>query len=394
MEPTRSSRITSIDILRGFVMIIMALDHTRDYFHQSAMTADPLNPATTTPLIYFTRWITHFCAPTFVFLSGISAYLSSLKKSRNEASLFMIKRGLWLILVEITLITFGLTFNPFFNTIILQVIWAIGCSMILLGIFSRISNAAVLITGIILFFGHNILDLVTLPASGATGDALNILLRSSGTFIPLNSNHFLADFYAILPWTGVMMIGYSIGQWFRKDFPAATRKRLLLTSGSFLIVLFILLRATNIYGNPLPFKSGNGFTYNLLAFLNTSKYPPSLQYLSMTLGPACILLALLENVHTRFSKIISVYGSVPFFYYILHFYLIHTILVIVFFATGHTTSQIVDPNLPFNFRPPTFGYGLPTVYAIWLSVVIALYFPCRWFSEYKKTHSQWWLKYV
>jgi uncharacterized membrane protein len=392
MELVRTNRITSIDILRGLVMIIMALDHTRDYFHQSAMIADPLDPATTTPALYFTRWITHFCAPVFVFLSGVSAYLSSLRKSRNEASLFMIKRGLWLVLIEITLVTFGLTFNPEFNTIILQVIWAIGCSMILLGIFSRISNTAVLITGIILFFGHNILDLVTLPSTG--GNALTFLLRSRGTFIPVDNGQSIVVFYAVLPWTGAMMIGYSIGHWFKKDFPAEKRKKLLLISGFSLIALFVILRATNIYGNPTPFISGDGFTYNLFAFLNTSKYPPSLQYLSMTLGPACILLALMENTHTRFSKIISVYGSVPFFYYILHFYLIHGLLVIVFFATGHTNSQIVDPNLPFFFRPPTFGYGLLTVYAIWLSVIIILYFPCRWFSQYKKTHNQWWLRYV
>jgi uncharacterized membrane protein len=394
MEAVRTNRITSIDILRGLVMIIMALDHTRDFFHQTAMTADPLDPSTTTPALYFTRWITHFCAPVFVFLSGVSAYLSSLKKSKTEASLFLIKRGLWLMLVEVTLVTFGITFNPFFNVLILQVIWAIGCSMVLLGIFSRISAQVVLITGILLFFGHNILDLVTLPATGAAGNAWTILFRASGAIIPLGENHFLGDFYAILPWTGVMMMGYSIGHWFKKDFPAAKRKKFLLTSGSLLITLFILLRLTNVYGNPTAFKSGDGFIYNLLAFLNTNKYPPSLQYLSMTLGPACILLAVLENVHAKWSKVVSVYGSVPFFYYIFHFYLLHIILVIVFFASGHTSSEIVDPRLPFLFRPRQFGYGLGIVYTIWLSVVILLYFPCRWFSKYKKTHDQWWLRYL
>jgi uncharacterized membrane protein len=395
MEQARTTtyRITSIDILRGIVMIIMAIDHTRDFFHESAMTADPLNPATTTAPLYFTRWITHFCAPIFVFLSGISAYLSAQRKSKAEASLFMIKRGLWLILVEVTIVTFGITFDPTFGFIVLQVIWAIGCSMVLLGIVSRFSNTAVLVVGIILFFGHNILDSVSLPATGTAGNLWTVFFRAFFGIIPIDETHVVGVFYAILPWTGAMMMGYSIGRWYKKDFPAESRKKLLLVSGISLIVLFVVLRATNIYGNPLPFKSGDGFMYNLFAFLNTSKYPPSLQYLSMTLGPGCIFLALLENVQTRFSRFVSVYGSVPFFYYILHFYLIHTLLVIIFFATGHTNSEITA-NPPFFFRPATFGYNLWIMYGIWLFVVLALYFPCRWFSRYKKTHRQWWLSYV
>jgi hypothetical protein len=167
-----------------------------------------------------------------------------------------------------------------------------------------------------------------------------------------------------------------------------------LITGLALIILFIFLRATNLYGEPAVFKSGNGFVVDLLNFLNTTKYPPSLQYLSMTLGPSCIMLALLENVRAKWTKIVSVYGSVPFFYYILHFYLLHSLLLMVFFATGHTTGQIVDPKLPFYFRPLQFGFNLWVVYAIWLSVVVILYFPCRWFSQYKRTHRQWWLSYV
>lgn len=390
---TERYRIAAIDILRGIVMIIMALDHTRDFFHSTAVTANPLDPATTTPALYFTRWITHFCAPVFVFLSGVSAYLSSRKKTPGRASLFLVKRGAWLILVEITLVTLGLTFNPLFNTIILQVIWAIGFSMILLGLLSRLSPRVVLITGLVLFFGHNILDHLALPATGTAGALWSIFFRNP-VFIPLGSNYFIADFYAILPWTGAMLLGYSIGYWFNKDFPAAKRKKLLAMTGAALTVLFILLRFINVYGNPFPWVKGDGFVYNLLAFLNTSKYPPSLQYLCMTLGPACLLLAVLENVKARRMEIIAVYGRVPFFYYILHFYILHTLLVIVFFASGRTAAEIVNPQVPFFFRPATFGFGLPVVYAIWLGVVILLYFPCRWFSRYKQTHHQWWLSYV
>lgn len=394
MQPIRSYRINSIDILRGIVMIIMALDHTRDYFHETSLTADPLDPATTTGWLFFTRWITHFCAPTFVFLSGISAWLSSMKKSRNDASLFLVKRGLWLVVVEITLVTFGITFNPDFNFIILQVIWVIGWSMVFLGIISRVSSRLVLVLGLILFFGHNLLDYVVLPESGAASVAMNLFFRASWSLIPLDSSHALIDVYAILPWAGVMFLGYGTGRWFHKDFPAARRRKLLLYSGTGLILLFIFLRVTNLYGNPADYVPGDGFSYNLFAFLNTSKYPPSLQYLSMTLGPACILLAFLENVNARWTSVVSIYGKVPFFYYIIHFYLIHLLTLIVFFASGYTTAEISDPNVPFLFRPVQFGFGLWTVYAIWISVVLLLYLPCRWFSQYKKRNFNWWLSYV
>lgn len=366
-------------------MIIMALDHTRDFFHITAMTADPLDINATVPWLYFTRWITHFCAPVFVFLSGISAYLSSKKKTPAEAALFLIKRGLWLIVVEVVLITLALTFNPFYNIIILQVIWAIGCSMIILAMLSRISFKLVLTVGLLLFFGHNITDKISLPPS----ITLQILLTAFGTFIPLDRTHFILDLYAILPWTGIMLLGYCTGYFYQQGmFTPEKRQRLLLLAGTSLILLFIILRITNVYGDPILFTKG------LLSFLNTSKYPPSLQYCCMTLGPALILLPVLENAKGKWIKIISTYGSVPFFYYVLHFYLLHSLLVVAFFASGYHASQIADPNIPFLFRPAAFGYSLPVVYLIWLTVVVILYFPCRWFIRYKQQHHFWWLKYV
>ena len=396
MELTQTKyRITSIDILRGAVMIIMALDHTRDFFHQPAQIHDPLDLTITTPAIFLTRWITHFCAPIFVFLSGVSAYLSSQRKTKNEAGMFLIKRGLWLVLIEILIVTLGITFNLHYNFIIFQVIWAIGCSMIFLGILVRISYKAVLFTGLILFFGHNIFDLVTLPGTGAGRTILDLFFTATGSMIPLNADHSIFDLYAILPWTGAMLLGYSMGLWFKKDFSPAKRKQLLLLTGVSLISLFVILRFLGVYGNPVPWKKQDSFLYNLLAFVDTNKYPPSLLYFCMTLGPACIFLSVMENVKTRWSNIVSTYGRVPFFYYVLHFYILHTVLVIVFFATGHTSSEIIDPqNSLIYFRPLTFGYGLPVVYGIWLGVVILLYLPCKWFSNYKKTHSQWWLSYL
>ncbi|MEO5890839.1 MAG: heparan-alpha-glucosaminide N-acetyltransferase domain-containing protein [Ferruginibacter sp.] len=389
MEKSITYRVTSIDILRGIVMLVMAIDHTRDFFHATAMTADPLDLATTTVPLYFTRWITHFCAPIFVFLSGTSAYLASKKKSPAEASSFLIKRGIWLVLIEMVVITLGITFNPLYSFLIWQVIWAIGWSMILLGLLVRFPFYTVLVTGIILFFGHDLFDNIPLPAGGFSGNLIKILFTARGTVLPISNSHFIGVFYAILPWTGAMLLGYSAGYWFRKEYPAVKRRQLLFTTGISMIILFIGLRFFNLYGEPVPWDK-----VHFLSFLNTSKYPPSLLYLCMTIGPALVALSLLENVHAKWSSIVSVYGRVPFFYYVLHFYLLHILLVIIFFATGHNSSQIVDPRLPFLFRPTNFGFGLKIMYAIWFFVVAFLYLPCRWFNKYKMTHSQWWLKYL
>ncbi|TCD10414.1 DUF1624 domain-containing protein [Pedobacter frigidisoli] len=387
-----SKRILSIDILRGLVMIIMALDHTRDFFHIGAMTGDPLDPETTTGVLFFTRWITHFCAPTFVFLSGLSAYLSAQSKTRAAASAFLLKRGLWLVAVEIIIISLGLTFNPFYNLIILQVIWAIGCSMIFLALASRISYKTVLVTGLILVFGHNVFNLLHIPTDATTGMLLKVFFTSFGTVIPLPNNHLIGVFYAILPWTGVMFVGYGVGAWYNKNYDREKRRRNLLIVGSLTVFLFLFLRFINIYGDPVPRKEHYDFFKNLLTFFNVSKYPPSLQYISMTLGPAMLFLAFTENINNWFTRISSVYGAVPFFYYVIHFYLLHTILVVVFIATGYTSNQIVQ--IPFWFRPTDFGFNLTIVYLIWLAVVASLYLPCRWFKKYKETHKQWWLSYV
>jgi uncharacterized membrane protein len=384
-----TSRIASIDILRGIVMIIMALDHTRDFFHNTAMTADPLDVDTTTPWLFFTRWITHYCAPTFVFLSGMSAYLSSQRKTPAEASAFLLKRGLWLIIAELVIVTLGLTFNPLYNVFILQVIWAIGLSMVILGLLMRTSFKVILVTGLILFFGHNILDYFNLP-----GNLWKLFFTSFGTVIPIGGNRFIFAFYAVLPWTSAMLLGYCAGYYFKNNIPAETRRRFLLMTGSAAILLFFVLRAINRYGNPTPWEAQkNGFD-TLLEFIDVSKYPPSLDFHCMTLGPALLALAALEKVKGRWQEIVKVYGSVPFFYYVLHFYLLHFLLVAAFFLSGYTTKDIVDPNIPFLFRPADFGYPLAVVYLLWIAVVAVLYKPCKWFWQYRKTHSQWWLKYI
>jgi len=191
-----------------------------------------------------------------------------------------------------------------------------------------------------------------------------------------------------------MLLGYAFGTIYRPYYKAKRRKMVILFSGLIVTVLFILLRYINMYGDPAPWSVQNDGIYTLLSFLNTTKYPPSLMYLCMTLGPALIFLSFTETAQNRLAKILMVYGRVPFFYYVLHFFIIHTLLVIIFYASGYEAKNIVDPNVPFNFRPLHFGFDLGTVYFIWFCVVASLYFPCKWFNKYKATHNKWWLSYV
>ncbi|MDB5029994.1 heparan-alpha-glucosaminide N-acetyltransferase domain-containing protein [Mucilaginibacter sp.] len=395
ISATTKHRIESIDILRGLVMLIMAIDHVRDVFHLGQ--PEPTNLAITTPILFFTRWITHFCAPTFVFLSGMSAYLAGMRRTRNELSVFLIKRGLWLIVVEVVFITFAITLNPLYNVLILQVIWAIGGSMVLLGLLVRLKTPLTVIgiIGAIIFFGHNILDIVNPgPITATIGWKLFLSAAGFNGFVQIGSNHYVLIAYALLPWTGVMLLGYVFGSLYKSSVSAVKRRKTLLYSGLGLLALFLIFRAFNIYGDPSPWSVQKTTALSIISFLNTTKYPCSLLYLSMTIGPSLVLLASIETVKNRFTSIIIVYGNVPFFYYVCHWYLIQTIHVIVFFAKGYSTSQIVNPKIPFLFSPAGFGFNLLGVYLIWLVVIVILYLPCRWFSKYKKTHQQWWLSYI
>ncbi|UKT62980.1 DUF1624 domain-containing protein [Pedobacter mucosus] len=390
-----NKRILSIDILRGLIMVIMALDHTRDFFHLGGMGSNPTNPETTTIFLFFTRWITHFCAPTFLFLSGISAYLSAQNKDKKQASNFLIKRGFWLVIFEIVFISFALTFNPTYDLVFLTVIWAIGWSMILLGIFSKISHRLVLVIGLILIFGHDLTNYFILPSSDTfKGGLIAVLLTTRGLAIPISPSHIFIFSYAVLPWAGVMFIGFAVGKWYNPSFDSNIRRRNLLYSGIFLLFLFAVLRYFGWYGNPTPRKDYGDLLKNVFSFLDLSKYPPSLQFFGMTLGVSMIFLSVIENVQNRFTKILMVFGKVPFFYYVMHLYLLHLIVIIVFFMSGFGIDDIKTANSPFLFVPPTFGFSLPVVYLFWLFVVVILYKPCIWFHNYKISHSNWWLKYL
>ncbi len=400
---TGRSRIDSIDILRGLVMVIMALDHVRDFFHKAVVEGSgdvatgPTDLDHTTPALFFTRWITHFCAPIFVFLAGSSAYLLSLKKSKRELSAFLIKRGLWLLIVEVVIITLGWTFNPFYNFIILQVIWAIGMSLILLGLLVYLPFNAIFIIGLIIVFGHNLLDYPAVSEGVKGGWIPDLLYFTKFSIYNIDNSHLVLIVYAFLPWTGVMMLGYCFGKLFGPEMDPVRRKKILVLMGAGLLLLFVLLRSINLYGDPIPWSShprGSAFTF--LSFININKYPPSLDFLSVTIGGGILVLALLEGTRNAVTNFFRIYGRVPMFYYILHFYLIHLLVVIGFFLQGFTTNQIVSPDMPFLFRPGTFGYPLGTVYLIWTLVVLLLYPLCRKYDRYKTANSnkKWWLSYL
>jgi uncharacterized membrane protein len=389
-----SKRIESIDLLRGLVMIIMALDHCRDLIHKEAFTGDPLNLATTTTFLYFTRWITHFCAPVFVFLAGTSAWLQSRHKTKKELSRFLITRGLWLILLEITVISFGITFDIHFGIFILQTIWSIGISMIILGLVIWLPFKLILPVGLLIVFGHNFIDFAEVGRQGNVPLWWHFLHLPG--VLPLWDNHMLGIFYPFLPWAGLMMLGYCCGKIFTDTEPER-RNKILLWMGIGALVFFVALRATNIYGDPGQWTRQKTGLLSFLSFMNVQKYPPSLLYICATIGPALIFMAIIKNTGGWLAKIISVYGRVPFFYYILHFYLLHIISVILYLSRGHSMAAGVKglPGLPFKFAVPGEGYSLWVVYAIWLATVIALYPLCRWYDKYKSNHKEkWWLGYL
>lgn len=390
-------RIESIDILRGIVMVIMALDHVRDFFHIAANVDNPLNLATTTPILYFTRWVTHFCAPVFVFLSGTSIYLQSLRKTKKELSAFLIKRGLWLIFVEFILISFALSFNPYYNLIFLQVIWAIGISMVILGLLVHLPFNFILILGLIIVFGHNLLDIPESAPGFKAGFWWDLLHSSRFTVYPYVQNHAVLIAYPFLPWTGLMILGYCTGTFFNLKFSPEQRRKTLRIIGIGLILLFVFVRFTNIYGDPVDWSSQKNSLYTGLSFFNLHKYPPSLLYLCITIGPALLFLAFIEKFQNGFTNAIGIYGRVAFFYYVIHFYLIHLLSAIAFLARGHSFQDATNTGnlFPFYFLAPGEGYSLAIVYGVWAAVVIALYPLCKWYDLYKTNHKEkWWLSYL
>lgn len=381
----QNSRVQAVDILRGIVMVIMALDHTRDFF--SNFTHSPTDLEYTTVGMFFTRWITHFCAPVFIFLAGTSAYLSLAKKNdKNAASLFLLKRGIWLIILEVTIVRFGWMFNLDYGHVVMQVIWAIGWSMVFLAVLIYLPFYAILSIGLLMIFGHNALDGLHAVDMGSGGVIWNVLhdpdVVKSG-----DSNFYV--FYSLIPWIGVMATGYCFGRLLQQP----NRNKLLYTVGISTIILFIVLRATNVYGDPNAWAVQDSWEKTLLSFLNCNKYPPSLLYLCMTLGPAILLMPLLDKMNNAVGRFFKVFGAVPMFYYILHIYLIHGMALALGLMLGLPSAYFTESGMMFTGRPG-WGYELPGVYLAWVIAVLLLYFPSRWFMKVKQQHKKWWLSYI
>lgn len=383
-------RIQSIDLLRGLVMILMALDHTRDFFHITANTDDPLNPNTTTPLLYATRWVTHFCAPVFVFLSGISIYLQSQRKTKAQLSSFLLKRGIWLIVFEILLNTLFWTFDPFYSIVALQVIWAIGFSMIVLSVLIYLPMPVILSIGLAIVLGHNLLDYPE-AAPGFQSNVWWDLLHHGGfNYHPITNTRGLIVAYPVLPWIGIMTMGYCAGTWFKMNTSSQQRRKYLLLTGAGMILLFVALRFINHYGDPQPWIGAETVLQSFYSFMNVQKYPPSLMYTCITLGPALLFLAAVEKIRAGRNNPLMVFGSTAFFYYLLHVLLIHLLATIAFFIHGHTMADAIElkQQALFYFVVPGEGFGLAGTYAVWVLVLVLLYPLCRAYGKYKAAHPE------
>jgi uncharacterized membrane protein len=396
MKSIKSTRIESIDILRGLVMIIMALDHARDYTNTGYMFADPTNLETTTPILFFTRWITHFCAPVFVFLAGTSAFLyGNTQKSKKRLAKFLFTRGLWLVFIELTVVNFSWTFDISLSVHIFQVIWAIGICMMLLAALIYLPKKILLGLGILIIVGHNMLDGIT--QEGASPLSLLWYYIHQHNFLVINDGQgMLAIAYPILPWLGIMILGYCFGYFYKRDFDAKIRKKWLLKLGVGALLLFFVLRFINVYGDLKPWTSQDNVTTTILSFFSTTKYPPSLIYTLMTLGPALLFLYAIESVKNKITDKLIVFGRVPFFFYILHLYLIHLIGMLGLVILGENWKELVlsvdrfKSGYLFNI-----GFDLWVTYCVWFVVIILLYPICSAYMQYKANNKdKWWLSYL
>lgn len=391
MIANTTPRIQSIDLLKGLVMVIMALDHTRDYFHFSAFFFDPTNPTQSTLPIFFTRFITHFCAPAFSFLAGLSAFMIGKRKPINELSGFLINRGLWLVFVEIIIINFGWKFDIKFTHISLATIWSLGISMIVLAGLIHFPKKIVLAFSILLIFGHNLLDNIHFE-----GNFLWAMLHEVQRF-EFAKGHIVVFVYNLLPWVAVMSLGYCFGLLYEPNFDAQKRKKILNGLGIGSLVLFFILIAFNTYGDPVKWINYDDTSKTVMSIFSVSKYPPSLLYLLITLSGTFLFLANAENLKGKVVNFFCVFGRVPFFYYIIHIYLIHIIAVFIAQFTGYGWQTMVSmPKFVTQIEAlKCFGFNLITVYGIWIMVILLLYPVCKKFDNYKQAHKEkWWLSYL
>ncbi len=383
---TKRVRVESIDVVRGVIMIVMALDHVRDFFGNSGF--NPTDPASTTIPLFFTRWITHFCAPVFFLLTGTGAYLSLAKKSKPALSKFLFTRGLWLIFLELTVTRcLGWQFNFDYHVTMLLVLWALGWAMITLSALVYLPAWAVGLFGVVMIATHNLLDSVRSSSTVWT------LLHSPGFVVNLPGRIVFVT-YVLIPWVGVTAAGFALGQIYR--WPSRIRRRFLLALGLGLTASFLVLRGINIYGDPNPWSAQKSAAFTMLSFLNTTKYAPSLLYLLMTLGPALVFLWAVDAGTPGWLRPPLVIGKVPMFYYLLHIPLIHLLAIAACYARyGQIHWMFESINLgqfPIT-KPIGWGYSLPVIYLVWFSVVLMLYPLCRWFAGLKQRRNHAWLSY-
>lgn len=385
------ARLESVDVVRGIVIVLMALDHTRDFFGDLA--ADPTALAATTPALFFTRWITHFCAPAFFLLTGTGACLALGKMSKRELTRYLITRGIWLIFLELVVMRFALQFNIDYQVTIVTVLWALGWAMIALAGLIWLPIPAIAAIGIAMVAGHNLLDGIPPSRFGALAPLWTILhapgiLFDNGRFLVVIS-------YVLIPWIGVTALGFCLGRLFQGD--AGRRKALLLWMGIGLTAAFAILRLADIYGDPAPWSPQGSLLWTLMAFLNATKYPPSLLFLLMTLGPVLLLLRAFDDGVPKILQPALIIGKIPLFFFVLHFFLIHLLAVLAsWLRYGEIGEMFRSPDLghfPFS-QPPGWGAPLPVIYAVWIAVVLILYPSCRWYAQVKQRHKAWWLSYL
>jgi uncharacterized membrane protein len=379
------NRIKSIDITRGIVMIIMALDHVRDFMHVNSVAQNPTNLQTTSPALFLTRWITHICAPTFVLLAGVSAYLFY-KKTGDIATTrkFFFTRGLWLLFIEFTVVNFFLWFDIHFRTFMFEVIGAIGLGFIILALILSIPSKSIGIAGILIIFLSGLIPLIPTNKIPLLNQILSPLFSPGA--IPMTPDRVFIIGYPPVPWMGIIFIGFATGKIFEWD--ADKRNPFLFKIGILALFFFVILRLINIYGDPAPWAVQNSSMYSFLSFMNISKYPPSLLFTLATLSISFLLLSITGNMENKFTRIAAVYGSVPLFYFIIHLFLIHGIMILLMLGQGFRINDLVFNNLQLGRPTGKSGVSLSVIYFIWVMVVIVLYPVCKWYSQYKSLHRE------
>jgi uncharacterized membrane protein len=396
-RPAIAPRIQSVDAIRGAIMMLMAIDHIRDFIARSAMQFLPTDLTRTTTAIFLTRWITHFCAPVFMLTAGLGAFfwMNRGRRSKPQLSRFLVTRGIWLILLEVTVLRVIMFCQVSYrgNIVILLILWAIGLSMIALAALIHLPLRWLVGVSIAIIALHNLLDPISAKSFGRAAWLWDIL-HQQALFRWMGVNFVTA--YPALPWIGVTAAGYCLGTVFLWD--AARRQRLLMRMGLGLTAGFIVLRAINIYGDPVRWTHQSTTLFTMLSFLNTTKYPPSLAFLLMTLGPALTVTAWLDQLHFSSTNPLIVFGRVPFFYYAAHLLLAHAIAIVMNFARYGNKHflWIAPPSMgsPSELFPPDYGYPLWVVYAVWIVALLLLYPACLWFSRLKQRRHDWWLSYL